>query len=166
MTTTTTTTGRILNRAPKGGEISPVNGRFYKGGQFMPTVAVVEPVATIEIKGATYTVRPIDPGFAGVAAVEVTKLVNGESYAVVLEADGRAVCECPSYLYTHENKATTCKHGVALLAAGLLRAPAATVAPGLVPTWEPGLAGDDESAFGAAPADADRWSALALRLAA
>jgi hypothetical protein len=50
MTTTTSKTDRIYNRAPKGGAISPVNSRFYKGGQFMPMVAVV-----VEVKQATPT---------------------------------------------------------------------------------------------------------------
>jgi hypothetical protein len=40
MTTATTRKADIhVNRAPKGGAISPVNGRFYLGGQFMPMVA-------------------------------------------------------------------------------------------------------------------------------
>jgi hypothetical protein len=39
MQTTTLTTGRILNRAPKGGAVSLVNGLFYAGGQFMPMAA-------------------------------------------------------------------------------------------------------------------------------
>ena len=76
----------------------------------------------IEIKGATYEVTPIDPGFAGVAAVEVRKF-NGESYAVTLQADGRAVCECPSYLYTHEDRGTCCKHGLAVIEAGFPEGP-------------------------------------------
>ena len=167
MTSTTRQTDRLINRAPKGGAISPINGRFYKGGQFMPMAGAEIKPTRVEIKGATYEVRAIDPGFAGVAAVEVRKF-NGESYAVTLQADGRAVCECPSYLYTHEDRGTCCKHGLAVIEAGLLRAPAPAVViePGLVPAWEPELAGDDESAFGTAPAGADRWDALALRLAA
>lgn len=40
MTTTTKTADRIINRAPKGGAVSLVNGLFYRGGQFMPMVAV------------------------------------------------------------------------------------------------------------------------------
>lgn len=48
MTTATAKADRIVNRAPKGGAVSVVNGRFYAGGQFMPMVAeavVVKPVA-------------------------------------------------------------------------------------------------------------------------
>jgi hypothetical protein len=42
MTTTTTKADRVnINRAPKGGAVSTVNGLFYAGGQFMPMVAVV-----------------------------------------------------------------------------------------------------------------------------
>lgn len=36
MTNTTRQTDAIINRAPKGGAVSLVNGLFYKGGQFMP----------------------------------------------------------------------------------------------------------------------------------
>lgn len=53
MTTTTSKTGRILNRASKGGEISPVNGQFYLGGQFLPTVAVVVEVKPAPLVGSS-----------------------------------------------------------------------------------------------------------------
>jgi hypothetical protein len=37
MTTATAKADRVsVNRAPKGGAVSPINGLFYKGGQFMP----------------------------------------------------------------------------------------------------------------------------------
>ncbi len=37
MTSPTAKADRIgINRAPRGGAISPVNGMFYRGGQFMP----------------------------------------------------------------------------------------------------------------------------------
>jgi hypothetical protein len=37
MTTTTPKADRVsINRAPKGGAGSPINGLFYKGGRFMP----------------------------------------------------------------------------------------------------------------------------------
>lgn len=78
---------------------------------------------TLEIKRATYEVTPIDPGFAGVAAVRLVKLSSGESYDVVLTRDGRAECDCPSYEFTYRGTAGTCKHGSACLAAGLLLAP-------------------------------------------
>jgi hypothetical protein len=41
MTTTTGKTDRFANRGPRGGAISPVNGRFYAGGRFIP-MAVAE----------------------------------------------------------------------------------------------------------------------------
>jgi hypothetical protein len=48
MNTATTRKADInANRAPKGGAISPVNGQFYAGGQFMPMVAA-EKVETID----------------------------------------------------------------------------------------------------------------------
>jgi hypothetical protein len=53
MTTTTTTTGRILNRAPKGGAISTVNGQWYAGGQFMPMVPVVAEVKPATLEGSS-----------------------------------------------------------------------------------------------------------------
>lgn len=166
MTNTNAKTDRYDNRAPKGGAISPVNNRFYLGGQWMPKTNKVEvKPAIIEIKGALYEVKTIDPGFAGVAALEVTKVVSGESYAVVLEASGRVVCECPSYLYTHESKGSCCKHGIAVIEAGLLRAPvpAPVIEPGVTYEWD-GLASDNESA-GLVADDVDHWTVLALRVA-
>lgn len=53
MTTTEKTTDRIINRAPKGGAISPVNGKFYAGGQFMPMVAEVVEVKPVALEGSS-----------------------------------------------------------------------------------------------------------------
>jgi len=78
---------------------------------------------TLEIKGATYTAESFEPGFAGLAAVRLVKLVSGESYDVVLTHDGRAECDCPSYEFTYRGTAGTCKHGSACLFQGLLLAP-------------------------------------------
>ncbi len=36
MTTAVNRADRFSNRAPKGGAVSPINGLFYRGGQFMP----------------------------------------------------------------------------------------------------------------------------------
>jgi hypothetical protein len=44
MTSPTPKADRFINRAPRGGMVSPINNRFYKGGQFMP-MAIVEVVA-------------------------------------------------------------------------------------------------------------------------
>lgn len=52
MTTTMKTTDRIANRAPKGGMVSSVNGRFYKGGWFMPMVAEVLEVKPAPLQGS------------------------------------------------------------------------------------------------------------------
>lgn len=50
MTTQTTKTGRIINRASKGGEVCLLTGRFFKGGCFMPcrsTEAEVKPAPLV-----------------------------------------------------------------------------------------------------------------------
>jgi len=84
---------------------------------------VTAATATVEIKGAAYTATPIDPGFAGVAAVRMTKLASGATYDLALTLDGRVECDCPSYEFTYRGTAGTCKHASACLAAGLLLAP-------------------------------------------
>jgi hypothetical protein len=54
MTTSTTKADRVnINRAPKGGGVSTVNGQFYAGGQFMPMVAVVVEVKPAPLAGST-----------------------------------------------------------------------------------------------------------------
>lgn len=53
MTTTTTKADRFSNRAPRGGAVSPVNGQFYLGGQFMPMVAVVVEVKPAVLEGSS-----------------------------------------------------------------------------------------------------------------
>jgi hypothetical protein len=54
MTTTTTQADRVnINRAPKGGAVSTVNGQFYAGGQFMPMVAVVVEVKPAPLAGSS-----------------------------------------------------------------------------------------------------------------
>ena len=54
ITTTTTKADRVnINRAPKGGAVSTVNGQFYAGGQFMPMVAVVVEVKPAPLAGST-----------------------------------------------------------------------------------------------------------------
>jgi hypothetical protein len=42
-----------INRAPKGGAVSTVNGRFYAGGQFMPMVAEVVEVKPAPLAGSS-----------------------------------------------------------------------------------------------------------------
>jgi hypothetical protein len=54
MNTTTKTTDTVnINRAPKGGAVSTVNGQFYLGGQFMPMVAVVVEVRPAPLAGSS-----------------------------------------------------------------------------------------------------------------
>jgi hypothetical protein len=84
----------------------------------------------IVIKDAVYHAEPIPAGEFGVAAVRLTKRsVKGEVYDVVLTHDGRAECDCPSYEFTHRGTASTCKHGKACLAKGLLIAPVSGGSP-------------------------------------
>lgn len=42
-----------INRAPKGGAVSTINGRFYKGGQFMPMVAEVVEFKPAPLEGSS-----------------------------------------------------------------------------------------------------------------
>jgi hypothetical protein len=51
--TTTPKANRFSNRAPKGGAVSPVNGLFYAGGQFMPMVALVVELKPAPLAGSS-----------------------------------------------------------------------------------------------------------------
>lgn len=98
----------------------------------MSTLAASAPVVkttTLEIKGASYSATPIDPGFAGVAAVRMTKLASGATYDLALTLDGRVECNCPDYTVRHADRGTLCKHGRAALAAGLLPPPVSGGSP-------------------------------------
>ena len=53
MTTSTTKAERFSNRAPKGGAVSPVNGQYYLGGQFMPMVASIAEVKPALLVGSS-----------------------------------------------------------------------------------------------------------------
>ena len=53
MTTTKNADTVNINRAPKGGAVSPVNHRFYAGGQFMPMVAVVVESKPAKLEGSS-----------------------------------------------------------------------------------------------------------------
>lgn len=44
---------RFTNRAPRGGAVSPVNGQFYAGGQFMPMVAEVVEIKPAPLAGSS-----------------------------------------------------------------------------------------------------------------
>jgi hypothetical protein len=49
-----------INRAPKGGAVSTVNGRFYAGGQFMPMVADVVEFKPAPLAGSSRQVAWAD----------------------------------------------------------------------------------------------------------
>ena len=129
------TPARLRDRAPKGGAASPVNERFYKGGQFWPArpagpdvVALMnepapEPIR-LAIYGFTYTVRPIAVAAeCGTAGFEMHRIDTGNTYHVHRDNYGCVKCDCGDYLFRHDGTATTCKHGSALVAKGLIPAP-------------------------------------------
>lgn len=100
--------------------------------------SVTEELQTIEIKGTTYGVERIDPGFAGVAAVRLIKLASADTcYDVVRQDDGLIVCDCPDFVVRHEGKGTCCKHGKAAVAAGLLETSAPVASPTPAPVKAP-----------------------------
>jgi hypothetical protein len=78
---------------------------------------------TLNIRGLAYRVEPIDPGEEGTAAYRVSKQRGEGVYDVVRTHEGLVICDCPSYVCTFEGTAETCKHGMALVQAGLLQAP-------------------------------------------
>ncbi len=53
MTTTTRKADRFSNRAPKGGAVSPINGLFYKGGQFMPMATIGFNAGPVRLMGSS-----------------------------------------------------------------------------------------------------------------
>jgi hypothetical protein len=67
-----TTATKLYNRAPKGGMVSSVNGRFYKGGQFMPAATVT----------AIWAIRPITfEGKRRFLAIAKDLVTGGEYFA-------------------------------------------------------------------------------------
>jgi len=147
--------GRYGLRAPKGG--CTVDGKVYRGGSFCPPYRIDNPHAlpAVEIKGASYLVRPIPAGECGVSAVRLTKLASHESYDVIRHHDGLVACDCPSYIFTHEGKSTTCKHGMACMVHGLL--PVAPILPAVVNDESPVLLSDDESVYPVTEEDHREW---------
>jgi len=77
---------------------------------------------TLTIKGHDYAAEPIDPVESGSAAFRLVK-ASGETYDVIRDHAQMVVCDCPSYVTRFAGTKGTCKHGTALIAAGLLRAP-------------------------------------------
>jgi hypothetical protein len=78
---------------------------------------------TLEIKGLAYRVSPIDPGEEGTAAFRLDKVRGEGIYDVVRDHSGLVRCDCPSYVMTFASTASTCKHGRALVEAGMISAP-------------------------------------------
>lgn len=81
---------------------------------------------TIEIKGTRYAVARIEHGPDGTAAYRLVKLGGkNEVYDVLRTHFGLIECTCPHYeLRLKGNTVASCKHGDALVKAGLLEAPA------------------------------------------
>jgi hypothetical protein len=52
MIVTTPKADRIVNRAPRGGAVSPINGRFYAGGTFMPMASAPIPTGPAPLAGS------------------------------------------------------------------------------------------------------------------
>jgi hypothetical protein len=92
-----TATTQIFNRAPKGGMVSPVNGRAYKGGQFMPA-------APVAVETRTWFIRPTTVG--GVRRfTAVAKSATGAETTLETTAGGvylfRAVSEAREHIATY-----------------------------------------------------------------
>ena len=120
---------RIVNRAPKGGATSPVNGRHYKGGWFMPMdpAPVIPPApvpVVIAIRGFTYEVREIPAGECGTVAYAMRKRETDNRYDVIRNHFGEVTCDCPDYEMRRVGTGSMCKHGRALVQAGYIPAPA------------------------------------------
>jgi hypothetical protein len=77
----------------------------------------------LTIKGNAYTISPIEPVEEGTAAFRLDKLAGDGVYDVVRNHDGLVVCDCPDYVCRHAGTASLCKHGRALIEAGMLAAP-------------------------------------------
>lgn len=82
---------------------------------------------TIEINDCRYSVDEISAGEFGSRSFRLTKHSardGGAVYDVVHDNHGCVACDCPSYQTTHIGTSSTCKHGRALVALGLMPAPA------------------------------------------
>lgn len=89
-----------------------------------PAPADVEaaPTLVLTIKGTAYDVAPLDAGECGSRAFRLTK-ADGAAYDVVRTAH-TVECDCGDYEFRHRGTAGLCKHGRALVALGLVEAPA------------------------------------------
>jgi len=77
----------------------------------------------LTIKGNAYSVSPINPVEEGTAAYRLDKQRGEGVYDVVRGHDGLVVCDCPDYVCRHAGTAGLCKHGRALIEAGMIEAP-------------------------------------------
>src|SRR5207302_638398 len=92
-------------------------------------VGLAEPEPTVlEIKARHYEATPL-PTVEGTAVVRVGALDDPDAtYDVSRGPDGLVACTCGDYTYRHAGTASTCKHGSAVVEAGLLDAPAPVIA--------------------------------------
>lgn len=86
-----------------------------------PAGEVSDPAApqTLQIGGTDYTVTTYEPG----VCYRLEKQARETAIYDVALVEGRIRCDCPAFMYRHDEARTTCKHGLALVAAGLLPAP-------------------------------------------
>jgi hypothetical protein len=78
----------------------------------------------LTIRETDYAVTVIAPGPDNVKAYRLEKLSGDrETYDLAHTNDGLVVCDCKSYVATHEGTSSTCKHGSALVLMGLLPKP-------------------------------------------
>ncbi len=91
-----------------------------------PKAAPVVSLA-LAIDHVVYQVEPIPAGEFGSKAFRLVKRAgDGAVYDVVRTHDGLVECDCPSYETTYRGTCGTCKHGSAMIAVGLIDAPAWT----------------------------------------
>lgn len=80
--------------------------------------------ASLTIKGAAYDATPIDAGEDGTAAYRLVRRRGGACYDVIRTHAGLVECDCPDYEARRRGlTAEPCKHGRALVEAGLIEAP-------------------------------------------
>lgn len=90
--------------------------------------ATTAPTLILTIAGTPYGVEPIGPGEEGTKAYRLSKAsAGGEVYDVIRTHHGLIECTCPHYeMRLKGNTCSCCKHGSALVAFGLMDAPAPT----------------------------------------
>lgn len=116
-------------RAAKGG--TTIGGKFYRGGQFCPA-ALPDDLASLlapevspritrqTIAGFVYAVAPAPWG------LDLHRIDTNHTYSVRAEA-GRVTCTCPDYAHRKAGTSALCKHGKAMVDAGVIKAPTPAV---------------------------------------